>query len=141
MNHREHQMIQSVLRHHADGIAAYVSQFYHCAVRPELLAQLRSTFLCRARGAVEHLDVPDDYFAIWVGQDRVDPSRVVANFYRHLSCYPMCEAEFEQVFGRPPQRDDLHRVNCDQAGELGHLQCGWCGRHQTARFACGCVDD
>lgn len=32
---------------------------------------------------------------------------------------------FEQATGRKPENDDLDRVNCLDAGKVGHLMCGW----------------
>lgn len=46
---------------------------------------------------------------------------------------------FEQKTGRAPDQDDLHRCNCDKAGELGHWFCGWCQEHDKPRFMCGCL--
>jgi len=46
--------------------------------------------------------------------------------------------EFEQYVGYAPENDDMERVNCPSAGEFGHLQCGWCGKHQLPKFMCGC---
>lgn len=47
-------------------------------------------------------------------------------------------AEFEAAVGRLPEMDDLERVNCDQAGTLGHQGCGWCNTHNKPNFICGC---
>lgn len=47
--------------------------------------------------------------------------------------------EFRERYGREPENDDLHRVNCVRAGELGHTQCGMCPFHSGPRFMCGCV--
>lgn len=33
--------------------------------------------------------------------------------------------QFEAAVGHPPENDDLVRVNCPKAGQLGHFQCGW----------------
>lgn len=33
--------------------------------------------------------------------------------------------KFIEATGREPEQDDLERVNCKQAGEIGHLCCGW----------------
>jgi len=46
--------------------------------------------------------------------------------------------EFEAAMGRPPEFDDLERVNCDKVGEPGHRYCGWCNTHNKPNFACGC---
>lgn len=51
----------------------------------------------------------------------------------------MDEAEFRRRVGTPPVQDDLDRVNCPKAGEMGHWQCGWCEEHDRPRFMCGCV--
>jgi len=48
----------------------------------------------------------------------------------------MTAAEFEKVTGVPPVQDDLERVNCDKAGELGHLSCGVCDCGMPM-FMCG----
>lgn len=45
---------------------------------------------------------------------------------------------FEEKVGRPPQHDDLERVNCPDAGKDGHWYCGWCLEHDLPRFECGC---
>lgn len=44
--------------------------------------------------------------------------------------------EFKLKFGREPIQDDLHRVNCDKVGDIGHQMCGicFCGK---LRFECG----
>lgn len=48
--------------------------------------------------------------------------------------------EFKARFGEPVN-DDLERVNCEQAGEIGHQQCGMCSVHDKPRFMCGCVNN
>lgn len=48
----------------------------------------------------------------------------------------MTADEFAAVTGRPPADDDLERVNCPQAGSLGHVSCGWCARHTQPMFQC-----
>lgn len=45
--------------------------------------------------------------------------------------------EFELLCGRKPEQDDLERVNCPDAGRLGHQQCGWCTAHACPVFECG----
>jgi len=32
---------------------------------------------------------------------------------------------FIEATGREPEQDDLERCNCDKAGEVGHMFCGW----------------
>ena len=46
--------------------------------------------------------------------------------------------EFEDRTGRKPEHDDLERVNCKRAGEIGHWACGWCDKHYAPRAECGC---
>ncbi len=48
-------------------------------------------------------------------------------------------SEFEEKVGYPPQHDDLERCNCEEAGTVGHLQCGWCKKHDKPRFVCACL--
>lgn len=38
---------------------------------------------------------------------------------------PIDADTYTAATGRPPQDDDLDRANCDRAGDLGHLACGW----------------
>ena len=51
----------------------------------------------------------------------------------------MDEYNFFIILGRWPAADDLDRVNCDEAGEIGHLCCGWCALHNVPIFECGCI--
>lgn len=44
--------------------------------------------------------------------------------------------EFEERFGFEPHLDDLHRVNCDKAGEVGHHLCGICSHCAKPQFIC-----
>jgi len=44
---------------------------------------------------------------------------------------------FARVVGRLPQQDELHRCNCEEAGTVGHLFCGWCPHCNKPRFICG----
>jgi hypothetical protein len=46
---------------------------------------------------------------------------------------PMTEAQYKQRFGRHPVMDDLDRINCREAGQLGHSACGLCS-HGMAKF-------
>lgn len=43
---------------------------------------------------------------------------------------------FELKVGRAPVQDDLDRVNCKQAGELMHSNCGWCDKCDRPHFQC-----
>ena len=44
---------------------------------------------------------------------------------------------FKAITGREPQQDDLDRVNCAQAGQIGHGSCGLCRTCGKPRFVCG----
>lgn len=33
--------------------------------------------------------------------------------------------QFEEITGLAPEQDDLERANCPEAGNPGHMQCGW----------------
>lgn len=46
--------------------------------------------------------------------------------------------EFREKVGHEPMMDDLERVNCEKAGEIGHWYCGWCDSCDMPRFQCGC---
>ena len=46
---------------------------------------------------------------------------------------------FEEKTGSTPIEDDLERCNCKLAGQIGHWNCGWCEKHDTPRFMCGCI--
>jgi hypothetical protein len=50
----------------------------------------------------------------------------------------MTAAEFKAKTGSPPQLDDLDRVNCAQAGKVGHNDCGWCEACDRPKFMCLC---
>ena len=39
--------------------------------------------------------------------------------------HPITDEEFLKATGFPPEQDDLERSNCEHAGEMGHLMCGW----------------
>lgn len=39
--------------------------------------------------------------------------------------WPITKEYFTETLGRHPIEDDLERVNCPYAGELGHEHCGW----------------
>lgn len=44
---------------------------------------------------------------------------------------------FEKKVGHPPIMDDLERVNCPDAGKVGHYFCGWCEQCDKPRWHCG----
>lgn len=45
-------------------------------------------------------------------------------------------AEFVAATGREPTDDDMDRVNCDSAGDIMHMCCGWCAVHDKPMFDC-----
>jgi len=45
--------------------------------------------------------------------------------------------QFRQATGRDPEQDDLERVNCPNAGEVGHWGCGWDKRLNLPVFEVG----
>lgn len=51
---------------------------------------------------------------------------------------PIDGQAYHQLVGERPSRDDLDRVNCQDAGSTGHQMCGWCLEHECPRFRCGC---
>ena len=49
---------------------------------------------------------------------------------------PFTAADFDRATGRPPTDDDLERANCSKAGEIGHMNCGWCYTSNLPKFQC-----
>lgn len=49
------------------------------------------------------------------------------------------EEDFERMVGSPPELDDMERLNCEHAGALLHMCCGYCETHDKPRFVCGCI--
>jgi hypothetical protein len=47
--------------------------------------------------------------------------------------------EFEKVVGVVPVHDDLARVNCVDAGKVGHVHCGLCEKCGRPKFCCVCI--
>ena len=47
------------------------------------------------------------------------------------------EDGYHAVVGEWPSVDDLHRVNCETPGTVGHAFCGWCRGCERPRFKCG----
>lgn len=45
--------------------------------------------------------------------------------------------QFVEATGYEPENDDLERVNCTRAGELGHFFCGWNTDLNQPQFAVG----
>lgn len=46
---------------------------------------------------------------------------------------------FKKKTGSAPVDDDLERANCSEAGEIGHLSCGWCKKHDGPMTQCLCA--
>ena len=57
---------------------------------------------------------------------------------KRLGVMTMSAEDFEKKMDRLPMQDDLSRVNCEHAGEVGHRNCGWCSKCDRAKFACVC---
>lgn len=55
------------------------------------------------------------------------------------SVHTVTASEYEAAVGNAPVDDDLERVNCKNAGEMGHDYCGWCPKCNKPRFICGHV--
>jgi hypothetical protein len=49
-------------------------------------------------------------------------------------------SEFIRATGRDPAHDDMERVNCMEAGTIGHLCCGWNAEHNKPQFEVGPVE-
>lgn len=47
------------------------------------------------------------------------------------------EEHFKTSTNKDPENDDLIRSNCEQAGEEGHIYCGWCKKCDKPIFMCG----
>lgn len=47
--------------------------------------------------------------------------------------------KFKDITGTDPVNDDLDRVNCPDAGQAGHWQCGTCA-HDYPRFLVDCKE-
>lgn len=60
---------------------------------------------------------------------------------RHSNVEHIDAKTFKSKTGFDPQQDDLHRANCNKAGDIGHICCGWCPEHDRPRFMCGCFVD
>jgi hypothetical protein len=51
---------------------------------------------------------------------------------------------FKQYVGREPEDDDLERCNCEkagQAGQAGHMMCGWNSKENLPVYMVGRVDE
>ena len=52
--------------------------------------------------------------------------------------HKMGEHEFLIRTVHMPRNGDLDRINCDNTGEPGHWNCGWCKEHNLPRYNCMC---
>ena len=50
----------------------------------------------------------------------------------------MTPEQYQEKVGRLPEEDELDRVNCLKAGQLGHKNCGWCKFCDKPIFGCEC---
>ena len=46
-----------------------------------------------------------------------------------MDTYKITVRQFTKHTGHKPVNDDIARANCDKAGEIGHMACGWCYEH------------
>lgn len=46
--------------------------------------------------------------------------------------------DFAYAIGQKPVQDDMERVNCPKAGQIAHMQCGWCYTCNMPVFMCIC---
>ncbi len=101
--------------------------------------KIRAVIKREIQKAVALGEAPEDFFCFAVFADPIKPTVAMINIWRNFASFPMTKSEFHDWFGRAPENDDLHRVNCKEAGETEHYYCGWCPRHSIARFSCGCL--
>ncbi len=117
---------------------AILERFRHRPSDDELRRRIMESVQNEIRRMVDCGDVPSDYCRHAFTHDKM---RGALHLYvvRDYRYYPMTGDDFHDFFRRAPAQDDLHRINCREAGTLGHWHCGWCMRHETARWDCGCV--
>ena len=92
------------------------ARYEGCAMTPERLGVMRQDAL---RLGVRRVYIARDLGTVHLGK--------------------MGAGAFRQMVGRKPEQDDLHRVNCLDAGTVGHLMCGWCDKHGSPCFECACL--
>jgi hypothetical protein len=44
--------------------------------------------------------------------------------------------QYFEATGHMPVQDDLERANCPKAGEIMHVACGWCDKHDKPKAEC-----
>ena len=49
------------------------------------------------------------------------------------------EKEFIEMVGSAPEQDDLERLNCPDAGKIGHSSCGYCVTNNRPKFMGHCI--
>jgi hypothetical protein len=52
-----------------------------------------------------------------------------------MNILPMTEQQYVAFVGSAPTDDDLERVNCKDAGKIGHRLCGWNYCFNLPKFA------
>jgi len=139
LNRRDYlsEEVEAFVRAHLEeGLAAFINEPITDATRHRIERMVADNFAC----LVDTGDLPPDYWRYAVKALPTDIAARTINFYmvRNFAAYPMTDREFEGAFSWGPGLYDLHRVNCTDAGTVGHYQCGWCMTHETARFVCGC---
>ena len=72
-----------------------------------------------------------------LGEEPVEQQFFAIARMGHVQLGPMGPDIFQQATGQAPTCDDLHRVNCTEAGSVGHFMCGWCDECGLPRFMCG----
>lgn len=60
------------------------------------------------------------------------------NVFKSIFYGEITEEKFLEIFGVPPILDELERVNCENAGEIGHFDCGICLECNFPNFSCQC---
>lgn len=60
------------------------------------------------------------------------------NIFKSVFHGEITEQKFLEIFGVSPIEDDLQRVNCEHAGEIGHSHCGICLECKFPNFCCQC---
>jgi len=134
----KHEELEALVREELErGLAPFHNEALTDRTRDAMQARMADVLARLAHRG----DTPPDYFRT---RARATPEQIAmgaVSVYavRNFAAYPMTESEFEEMFGRAPAQDDLHRINCRESGAVGHYLCGWCMDHEGPRFSCGCV--
>jgi hypothetical protein len=122
-------------------IREMTDRFIGTSMTPKALLHMRAHLRSICRGFTLREGRNTDFLIFDVFPHKTDPNQAVVGVARNYAKYPMSAMEFEEFLGSPPENDDLERVNCKEAGTIGHSQCGWCLYHSRPRFECGCVTE